>query len=418
MSLKKLYPFYIPEKNAYLFIDKDPNLSITFANNTVTFSDNTEFVLTDSNFITMRFPRTGAEYRFYNPYYSSLIFNIKDDNFGANNSKVNYTFDRSKNIITIVTDDWSEQYDFYVNSISEFSLLDTHTKIYIDNLFASAELYRFVLIKDTSYCVLVRDYSILNEFGTVENGILTLSSGNNVNKVLDKFSHSNFIISFGDDQILCTPDEKSPIYELVSRNNFELTVHSDHYSNHFISTKVKDVCAIFDKDKKLILLRNSYSKFFAIDCSNISLFNSVFANSSDSTPDLTPDEDKKTENNTDDKKENSTDNNKKPENNTENKTEDKKEEYKTTSQDIVFADFSGKFGNYSKGQIVYCSLYLGYVFEVKGVTILQNNINNYTFVYALALCGKYNDKKEISYKFGLKSNIVYVPFSFVSDTIV
>lgn len=81
-------------------------------------------------------------------------------------------------------------------------------------------------------------------------------------------------------------------------------------------------------------------------------------------------------------------------------------------------DFSGRFGNFSKDEVVYCSLYLGYVFKVKKVTILQNNLNSYTFTYVLKTCGKYNDSKEIIYLPELETNVIFVPSSFVSNTII
>ncbi|CUU75185.1 hypothetical protein [Campylobacter hyointestinalis] len=81
-------------------------------------------------------------------------------------------------------------------------------------------------------------------------------------------------------------------------------------------------------------------------------------------------------------------------------------------------DFSGRFGNFSKNEIVYCSLYLGYVFKVKKVTILQNNLNSYTFTYVLKTCGKYNENKEIIYLPELETNVIFVPSSFVSNTIM
>lgn len=64
-------------------------------------------------------------------------------------------------------------------------------------------------------------------------------------------------------------------------------------------------------------------------------------------------------------------------------------------------DFSGKFGNLSKDEIVTCSLYPKDEFKVKKVTILQTDFNNYTFVYVLI------SVKDVN-------NIVYIPSSLVS----
>lgn len=64
-------------------------------------------------------------------------------------------------------------------------------------------------------------------------------------------------------------------------------------------------------------------------------------------------------------------------------------------------DFSGRLGNFSKDEIVTCSLYPKDEFKVKKVTILQTDFNNYTFVYVLI------SVKDVN-------NIVYIPSSLVS----
>ncbi|RAZ50568.1 hypothetical protein [Campylobacter hyointestinalis] len=68
---------------------------------------------------------------------------------------------------------------------------------------------------------------------------------------------------------------------------------------------------------------------------------------------------------------------------------------------VDYEDFSGKFGNFSKDEIVTCSLYPKDEFKVKKVTILQTDFNNYTFVYVLI------SVKDVH-------NIVYIPSSLVS----
>lgn len=390
MSLKKLYPFYISQKNAYLLIDKDPSLTFTFDNDVVTFSDGSNFTLTENNFIGINFEETNVHYDFYNPYFSlfSLYFDKGGFSFYTGDSNFDISYSISSKIINLKKDD-SEEYNLNVSSIQDFLKLEETNKTFLDSSFSSADryyplsLYNTLEEKYSPSCILIKDKDLLKSFGYIKDSVFNLSSIKGLYEFISNFT-SLPIISNGvktkyfiqKDTPLCKVMESYESFEL------EITINSD-YS---ISTNNNQVIAFLDREKNLIKIQVGSSKFFVLDYSGFPLFNPVTSN---------PKEPDNSETSSDTKKE--------PGNNLPISDDD---------------DFSGRFGNFSKNEIVYCSLYLGYVFKVKKVTILQNNLNNYTFIYVLKFCGRYDDKKNLTFIPELETNVVFVPSSFVSNTIV
>uniref|UniRef100_UPI003AF8EB2E hypothetical protein n=1 Tax=Campylobacter hyointestinalis TaxID=198 RepID=UPI003AF8EB2E len=383
MAIKELYPFYISQKGAYLLIDKEPSLTFTFDNDVVTFSDGSNFTLTDNNFIDISFEETRVNYRFYNPYFSlfDLCFGKLGYTGGVGNSRFNVSYSISSKIINLKKDDGSEEYNLNVSSIQDFLQLENSNKSFLDSSFSSADRYYPLSVYDKSYCFLIKDKNLLDSFGSIKDSVFTYSSSTALPDVMGK----PLPIIFNGVRTSYYTQKDSPLYEFLnlrSSSGLELTINSD-YS---ISTNKDDVIAVLDREKNLIKIREGYHRFFSIDYSDFSLFSSIASK---------PKEPNNSEISSDIEKE--------PSNNLPVVDED---------------DFSGRFGNFSKDEVVYCSLYLGYVFKVKKVTILQNNLNSYTFTYVLKICGKYNDSKEIIYLPELETNVIFVPSSFVSNTII
>lgn len=379
----ELYPFYIPQKSSYLLIDKDPSLTFTFDNDVVAFSDGSNFTLTDNNFIDIFFEEFRVNYRFYNPYFSlfDLHFGKVGYTGGVGNSLFNVSYSISSKIINLKNGDGSEEYNLNVSSIQDFLQLENLNKSFLNSSFSSADRYHPLLVHDKSYCFLIKDENLLDSFGSIKDSVFTYSSSTALPDVMGK----SLPIIFNGVKTSYYIQKDSPLYEfltLLSSSGLELTINSD-YS---ISTNKDHIIAVLDIEKKLIKIREYYLKFFVIDYSDFSLFSSIASK---------PKEPNNSEISSDIEKE--------PSNNLPVVDED---------------DFSGRFGNFSKDEVVYCSLYLGYVFKVKKVTILQNNLNSYTFTYVLKTCGKYNENKEIIYLPELETNVIFVPSSFVSNTIM
>lgn len=368
----ELYPFYIPQKSSYLLIDKDPSLTFTFDNDVVTFSDGSNFTLTDNNFIDISFEETRVNYRFYNPYFSlfDLCFGKLGYTGGVGNSRFNVSYSISSKIINLKKDDGSEEYNLNVSSIQDFLQLENSNKSFLDSSFSSADRYYPLSVYDKSYCFLIKDKNLLDSFGSIKDSVFTYSSSTALPDVMGK----SLPIIFNGVKTSYYTQKDSPLYKfltLLSSSGLELTINSD-YS---ISTNKDHIIAVLDIEKKLIKIREYYLKFFVIDYSDFPLFSSIISSKSSEL-----------------------NNSETPSESTPNEVENKPSNNLPISDDD---DFSGKFGNLSKDEIVTCSLYPKDEFKVKKVTILQTDFNNYTFVYVLI------SVKDVN-------NIVYIPSSLVS----
>ncbi|CUU90510.1 Uncharacterised protein [Campylobacter hyointestinalis subsp. hyointestinalis] len=368
----ELYPFYIPQKSSYLLIDKDPSLTFTFDNDVVAFSDGSNFTLTDNNFIDIFFEEFRVNYRFYNPYFSlfDLHFGKVGYTGGVGNSLFNVSYSISSKIINLKNGDGSEEYNLNVSSIQDFLQLENLNKSFLNSSFSSADRYHPLLVHDKSYCFLIKDENLLDSFGSIKDSVFTYSSSTALPGVVGK----SLPIIFNGVKTSYYTQKDSPLYEfltLLSSSGLELTINSD-YS---ISTNKDHIIAVLDIEKKLIKIREYYLKFFVIDYSDFPLFSSIISSKSSEL-----------------------NNSETPSESTPNEVENKPSNNLPISDDD---DFSGKFGNLSKDEIVTCSLYPKDEFKVKKVTILQTDFNNYTFVYVLI------SVKDVN-------NIVYIPSSLVS----
>lgn len=374
MAVKELNPFYIPQKSSYLFIDKDPSLTFTFDNDVVTFSDGSNFTLTDNNFITIFFEEVNVNYKFYNPYFS--LFRLYFDKRGYTSSVGNASFDvsysLSSKIVNLKKDDGSEEYNLNVSNIKEFSQLEKLYQSFLDSSFSSADRYYLLSVYNESYCFLIKDKNLLDSFGSIKDGVFTYSPGvkfYNVSSVIGK----SLPIIFNDVKTFCYIQKDTPLYnflELMRVSGLEITINS----NYSISTNKDNIVAILDIEKNLIKIREDYLNFFVIDYSDFPLFSFIISKILEL---------------------------KKSETSSESTSIQEQNESSNNLPLVDYEDFSGRLGNFSKDEIVTCSLYPKDEFKVKKVTILQTDFNNYTFVYVLI------SVKDVN-------NVVYIPSSLVS----